>query len=74
MTSYIQGSLKGLLLAAATAAFAMTSIQASAQTPPRGAGPRGAPPVVRPPIRPAPPRPVIVVPPCRRGGAGVTPC
>lgn len=72
MTSHIQGSLKGLLLAAATVVFTMTSMPASAQTPPRGIGPRG--PVVRPPVRPRPPGPVIVVPPCRRGGAGVTPC
>ena len=45
----------------------------AAQTPPRGLGPRGT-PVVRPPIRVTPPRPVIVVPPCKRGGPGITPC
>ena len=39
-----------------------------------GRGPRGRPPVVRPPIHPHPPRPVIVVPPCKRGGPGITPC
>lgn len=37
-------------------------------------GPRGRPPVVRPPIRPHPPGPIIVVPPCKRGGPGITPC
>ncbi|WP_338414256.1 hypothetical protein [uncultured Sphaerotilus sp.] len=37
-------------------------------------GPRGRPPVVRPPIHPHPPHPVIVVPPCKRGGPGITPC
>lgn len=37
-------------------------------------GPRGRPPVVRPPIQPHPPHPVIVVPPCKRGGPGITPC
>lgn len=36
-------------------------------------GPRGRPPVVRPPIH-RPPHPVIVVPPCKRGGPGITPC
>lgn len=37
-------------------------------------GPRGRPPVIRPPIHPHPPHPVIVVPPCKRGGPGITPC
>lgn len=37
-------------------------------------GPRGRPPVTRPPIHPHPPHPVIVVPPCKRGGPGITPC
>lgn len=76
MTSHIkvQGSIKGLLLAVATVAFAMTSMQANAQTPPRGAGPRGTPPAVRPPIKVTPPTPVVVVPPCKRGGPGITPC
>jgi len=37
-------------------------------------GPRGRPPIVRPPIHPHPPPPVIVVPPCKRGGPGITPC
>jgi hypothetical protein len=39
-----------------------------------GEGPRGKPPVARPPIHPHPPPPVIVVPPCKRGGHGITPC
>lgn len=70
----VQGSIKGLLLAAAVATVTMTSFQASAQTGPRGAGPRGMPPAVRAPIRTTPPRPTIVVPPCKRGGPGITPC
>jgi hypothetical protein len=74
MTSHIQGSIKGLLLAAATAAVAMTSLQASAQTPPRGAGPRGPTPTPRPAIRATPPMPQIVVLPCKRNGPGITPC
>lgn len=37
-------------------------------------GPRGRPPMIRPPIHPHPPPPVIVVPPCKRGGPGITPC
>lgn len=75
MTSHIkvQGSMKGLLLAVATVVVAMTSMQANAAAP-RGAGPRGAPPAVRPPIRVTPPAPVVVVPPCKRGGPGITPC
>lgn len=40
----------------------------------RNEGPRGRPPVVRPPIHPHPPHPIIVVPPCKRGGHGITPC
>ena len=70
----VQGSIKGLLLAVAAVAVTMTSFQASAQTPPRGAGPRGTPAAVRPPIRVTPPPPVVVVPPCKRGGPGITPC
>ena len=69
----VQGSIKGLLLAAAVAAVTMTSFQASAQTPPRGAGPRGAPPATRPPIV-RPPAPVVARPPCALGGPGITPC
>ena len=69
----VQGSIKGLLLAVAAAAVTMTSFQAGAQTPPRGAGPRGAPPTVRPTIV-EPPAPVVSVPPCQRGGPGITPC
>lgn len=37
-------------------------------------GPRGRPPTIRPPIHPHPPHPVVVVPPCKRGGPGITPC
>lgn len=70
----VQGSIKGLLLAVAAATITVTSFQASAQTPPRGAGPRGTPAVVRPPIPVAPPEPTVVVPPCKRGGPGITPC
>jgi hypothetical protein len=32
------------------------------------------PPAVRPQVNPHPPRPVVVVPPCKRGGPGITPC
>ncbi|WP_293994615.1 hypothetical protein [Sphaerotilus sp.] len=32
------------------------------------------PPVTRPPVHPQPPPPVIVVPPCKRGGPGITRC
>ena len=70
----IQSSLKALVAASTVAVLAMTSFQASAQTAPRGAGPRGTPPAVRPPIRVNPPAPVVVVPPCKRGGPGITPC
>lgn len=70
----VQGSLKGLLAAATVAIVSLTSLQANALTPPRGAGPRGTPVVVRPPIIVSPPPPVIVVPPCKRGGPGITPC
>ena len=80
MTSHskVQGTLKGLAMASAVIVMALTTAQAQAQTGPRGAGPRGAGPrggaIVRPPIRVTPPRPVIVVPPCKRGGPGITPC
>ena len=75
MTSHIkvQGSIKALLLAVATVAVTMTSMQASAAAP-RATGPRGTPPVVRPPIKVNPPAPVVVIPPCKRGGPGITPC
>lgn len=76
MTSHskVQGTLKGLAMASAAIVMCLTAVQAQAQTPPpRGLGPRGT-PVVRPPIRVTPPRPVIVVPPCKRGGPGITPC
>lgn len=68
----VQGSLKALVVTAATVVLSMSSMQASAQAGPRGAGPRGVP--ARPPVRATPPRPVIVVPPCKRGGPGITPC
>lgn len=75
MTSHskVQGTLKGLAMASAVIVMALTTAQAQAQTGPRGAGPRGG-AIVRPPIRVTPPRPVIVVPPCKRGGPGITPC
>lgn len=38
------------------------------------AGGRGHPTSVRPHRPHHPPRPVIVVPPCKRGGRGITPC
>lgn len=35
---------------------------------------RGHPKAERPGRPPHPPRPVVVVPPCKRGGPGITPC
>jgi glucose dehydrogenase len=35
---------------------------------------RGQPKAERPGRPPYPPRPVVVVPPCKRGGPGITPC
>lgn len=74
MTSHskVQGTLKGLAMASAAIVMCLTAVQAQAQTAPRGAGPRGTP--VRPPIKATPPKPVVVVPPCKRGGPGITPC
>jgi hypothetical protein len=71
----IQGSFKGLLAAVAVAAVSLTSLQASAATTTviRSIAPRGTPVVVRPPIV-VPPAPVVVVPACKRGGPGITPC
>lgn len=74
-----QGSLKALMVATAAVVLSMSSMQASAQTAGRGGaatgGGRSAPPVAVRPVRPVvPPRPVIVVPPCKRGGPGITPC
>jgi hypothetical protein len=37
-------------------------------------GGRGRPNSVRPDHPHLPPRPVVVVPPCKRGGHGITPC
>lgn len=75
MTSHskVQGTLKGLAMASAAIVMALTAVQAEAATPPRGVGPRGT-PAVRPPIKVTPPKPVVVVPPCKRGGPGITPC
>lgn len=69
----VQGSIKGLLLAVAAVTITVSSFQASAQTGPRGTGPRGTPPAPRKVIREAP-APTIGVPPCKRGGPGITPC
>ena len=78
MTSHIkvQGSMKGLLLAVATVVVAMTSMPANAAggRVATTTGGRGAPVAVRPDRPVVPPRPVIVVPPCKRGGPGITPC
>lgn len=74
MTSQIkvQGSVKGLAIAALAAFAAMASMSAEAARPaPRtGAGI----PMVRPPLRLTPPPAVVVIPPCKRGGPGITPC
>jgi len=66
----IQGSFKGLLAVAAVAVVSLTSLQAHAAV---ARSPRAAVVVVRPPIV-VPPVAVIVVPACKRGGPGITPC
>lgn len=72
----IQGSLKALMAAATMAVLSLPAMDASAQRAPTvGGGGRGTPPTVMRPTRPmVPPRPVVVVPPCKRGGPGITPC
>ena len=67
----VQGSLKGLLMAVAVAAVSMASMQANAARPAPVAPPAG---VVRPVVAQTPPPPVVVIPACKRGGPGITPC
>jgi hypothetical protein len=70
----IQGSLKALVVAATAVVLSMPAMDANAQRAPGVTGSRG--PLIRVrPVRPlVPPRPVVVVPPCGRGGLGVTRC
>lgn len=72
----VQGSLKALMVAATVAVLSMPAMDANAQrvTSATGGG-RGTPPTAVRPTRPmVPPRPLIVVPACKRGGPGITPC
>jgi hypothetical protein len=70
----IQGSLKALVVAVTAVVLSMPAMDANAQRAPTTSGGRGTPTVVRP-TRPAvPPRPLVVLPPCKRGGPGITPC
>lgn len=70
----IQGSLKALMAAATMAVLSLPAMDANAQRAPTISGGRGTPTVVRPARPMVPPRPVVVVPPCKRGGPGITPC
>lgn len=70
----VQGSLKALVAAATAAVLSMPAMDAYAQRAPTTSGGRGTPTVVRPTRPVVPPRPVVVLPPCKRGGPGITPC
>jgi hypothetical protein len=70
MTSQIkvQGSLASLAIAALAVVASAVAPEVSARP-----APRANVPVSRAPIRTTPP-PVVVLPPCKRGGPGITPC
>lgn len=80
-----QGSVKGMVLVAAAVLASTASLAAHAQARvvtaratvtaalPAVVSSRG-PAVTRPGSRPTPPAPVVVQPPCKRGGPGITPC
>ena len=70
-----QGSMKGLALVAVATIASMVSVAAHAQrVRVTTADGRGGTVQVRPPVRVTPPAKTIVVPPCQRGGPGITPC
>lgn len=74
----VQGTMKALMVAATVAVLSLPAMDANAQRvarTPSGGG-RGLPPpeVVRPDRPVVPPRDVVVVPACKRGGPGITPC
>ncbi|GKQ58447.1 hypothetical protein ACU6VG_06050 [Sphaerotilus sulfidivorans] len=81
-----QGSVKGMVLVAAAVLASTASLAAHAQARvvtaratvtaalPAVVSSRGTPAVGRPGSRPTPPAPVVVQPPCKRGGPGITPC
>ena len=65
-----QGSFMGM----AVASIAMMTFMSTPTANAAIRAPAPVTPVARAPIRATPPPPIVVVPPCKRGGPGITPC
>ena len=68
----VQGSIKMLMVAVVAAVLSLPSMDVSAQRAQKSGG-RGQARAERP-ITPPPERAVVVKPPCKLGGPGITPC